>query len=272
MAFKRQVEKPNKRLKSTRILNSGTSVIVNLLIAVLAGISIASVYLRFQHDGVLNLEAVDTVFYGNCISEIISIAFTILILDAIGSVRANRQEKNRLIIQLGSSNYETTTEAIRELHLRGWGIGKDRSLENIYLVRANMSNNSLVAFNLRGVDLEKANLSHTDLLSANLTFANCTDADFQHADLENANFEGSSLRGANFSNANLTGTSVSELQLKQVASLRNATMVGGTRYDGRYALSGDLEVARNEGVRVDDHASMAEWYGVLLRTYREHLP
>lgn len=44
-------------------------------------------------------------------------------------------------------------------------------------------------------------------------------------------------------------------------------MPDGTRYDGRYRLAGDLEVAKVDKHDIDDPAAMAQFYKVSLEDY-----
>ena len=69
--------------------------------------------------------------------------------------------------------------------------------------------------------------------------------------------------------ANLSNAEVANDQLATVGSLRYATMVNGSRYDGRFNLAGDLSAALRENVDVGNTEAMAEFYGVSVDDYNQ---
>lgn len=56
-------------------------------------------------------------------------------------------------------------------------------------------------------------------------------------------------------------------QLMVTHSMRGAIMPDSTRYNGRFNLRGDLEVAKRQGVNVYDEEEMAKFYGVTVEEY-----
>lgn len=91
---------------------------------------------------------------------------------------AIKQEKERLILQVGSPENTLAVEAARILKARGWGFKEDTTLHK--------------------ADLGRANLQGALLLGANLQGANLWDANLRAADMRWANLQGVSLSGASF--------------------------------------------------------------------------
>lgn len=141
------------------------------------------------------------------------------------------------------------------------------NLRQARLNEARLAGCNLYAAMLREADLSGANLTgsvlyNVDMREANLTAALLLDADLRGADLRNATLEGTKL-----GNADLYGAYLSDGQLLQASVLCGATMPGGERYDGRYNLPGDLELAAFLGIELDDHTAMAEFYSVPTSVY-----
>jgi hypothetical protein len=197
-----------------------------------------------QHGNLFIPTPIVTDFYANISTELISIAITILVIDALNERRAIQQEKKALILQMSSPTNSIAREAVRILRMRGWLT--DGTLRGANLLRAN----------LRKAYLEKADLQ--DVL-------------FYKADLQGAYLQWSNLTGARY---------LEEYQLVQVKYIRGATMPDGSCYNGRFNLVGDLAWAHHV-LKVDseNHQAMADFYGVPLEDYlqgqtwaREHLP
>jgi Pentapeptide repeats (8 copies) len=90
--------------------------------------------------------------------------------------------------------------------------------------------------NLSGANLSGANLRDADLQAANLQRANLQDANLQDADLQDAILGVASLVGANLLGANLygvylEGAIVTDEQLADTLSLREAIMPDGQKYE-----------------------------------------
>ena len=174
-------------------------------------------------------------FYANISTELISIALTVLVIDALNERRSIEREKKALILQMSSPTNLVAIEAVRVLRVRGW----------------------LTDGSLRGADL-----SHADLQGAYLA----------GVDMANAKLFRTNLKGAHLQFANLNGVEeVTDAQLAQARYLRRAIMPDGSRYDGRYNLVGDVQWARNEyKIEVNDHEAMASTYlGIPLERYLE---
>lgn len=118
------------------------------------------------------------------------------------------------------------------------------------LSRADFRNTRLRAANLRDADLRRAQLDHADLSLADLCRAN----------LSGANLKGAKLWMAYLHGADLHKAQINGHALCEAFSLRGAIMPDGTRYDGQYALAGDLEAAAEAGIDVTDHGELANWY------------
>jgi hypothetical protein len=175
----------------------------------------------------------------NFSTEMIGAFLTFILIDVVIGGREKRAEerreeirrlRRRLIKRLRSPNREITASAADEL--RRWGWLEDGSLEGAYLSHAN----------LRRVDLKGA-------------------------DLEGARLTRARLEGSCLSNAKLEGTTLKAAQLAQAHTLRGAIMPDGKKYDGRLSLKGDLKVAEDEGVCLDDPEAMAKFFGVSVAEY-----
>ena len=68
------------------------------------------------------------------------------------------------------------------------------------------------------------------------------------------------LSGADFRGANLYEAKVSDEEIADCNILFGATMPDGNRYDGRFNLHGDIELARKEDIDPDNAEAMARWY------------
>ena len=90
-------------------------------------------------------------FFYDMHSELIAIGFTVLIIDNANETIKRREEKKRLILQMGSPDNAFAIEAVRQLRERDW-----------------LFDGSLKRANLRGADLSEAKLHQADLSEVNL--------------------------------------------------------------------------------------------------------
>ena len=196
--------------------------------------------------------------------ELIGIGLAVIIIDNANELLRTREEKKRLILQMGSPTNDYSLEAVRQLRSRGWL--SDGSLVNAYLGYSNLEGAFLADANLNGAFLQdailvNANLRYTNMVGAilsdanleraylykanlcgaqldetNLEKANLSEVNLERADLWGANLEGANLteanlEGANLTDANLEGAKVKPVQLDEAASLEDATMPDGTVYN-----------------------------------------
>jgi hypothetical protein len=241
--------------------------------------------------------------YANLIGEALSILITVFLIGWFTKHRATQQEKDRLVLQMGSPDNAFAREAVRQLQQREWGFGKDKALQSAHLSGANLEGADLREANLEGAHLNEAKLEKARLDDAKLQGASMMDTKLQRAclwqadlrgailvraklqgveliraDLQGASLLEARLQGADLSLAKLQGTCLSETNLYGVLNLRDeqlaqakmlwgATMPDGSHYDGHFKLAGDIEAARKQGVDNDDPAAMADFYGVSLEEY-----
>jgi uncharacterized protein YjbI with pentapeptide repeats len=143
---------------------------------------------------------------------------------------------------------------------------READLRHAVFTEATLYQANLSGANLSSSDLSQANLWQADLSQASLTDANLYDtslqeADLAAADLRNANCLGTSFRGANLAGTNLQDAQhLTEQQLRQVHALRGAILPDGSRYDGQFNLPGDIALASESGLDVDDAQVMARFY------------
>lgn len=212
-----------------------------------------------------------TDFYANLSTELASIAVTILIVDSLYRRRNEEQEKQELILQMGSHYNAFAREAIRKLRKRQW-LFDEASMNGADLGRANLRladldfvtlpNVILEGADLRGANLENAKLRGVNLSNADLSKFTQPDGPSQQTNLTNAD-----LTGATLLNTNLKETVVADEQLAKTRRLQGATMPSGKRYNGRFNLEDDLLQAHFI-VGSTHPQAMAQFYGVPEEVYR----
>ena len=210
-----------------------------LLLAALPGIWIwyAQTYGNHPVGGILLQSYVEFTW------EMVSIAFTILIIDRLYHQQDVRREKAQLIRQLRSSDAH---DASGQLGTKGW-----------------LADGTLRQANLEGMKLKKAHWCQVDLRNGRLHHA-----DFQGADLSEGKFKGAQLDNVKLSFANLSNTDLSDAQLATASRLAHAIMPNGERYNGRFHLPGDLQDAHAAGFNLKDSVSMCRFYDIPLEQYQ----
>lgn len=157
------------------------------IVFVLLGIGIAVGGYAFLY-GLGTLRDMVGDFYANIAAEAISIAITVLIIERLyerrSKTEAEKAEKERLILQMGSPDNGFAVEAVRQLGKRGWL--HDDSLSGADLYRANLSGVTMHEASLWNAILWEANLSGADLLWINLSGALLQDANMSGASLSDA--------------------------------------------------------------------------------------
>jgi hypothetical protein len=119
---------------------------------------------------------------------------------------------------------------VREIKDNSLGDTGIVSLYKADLRGANLSEAFLIRAYLTGADLSGANLSRAILDAAFLIEVNLKGARLDGADLYGAILIGADLTGANLSFANLCEAEVSNKQLDEAISLKDATMQDGTKH------------------------------------------
>jgi len=181
------------------------------------------------------------------------------------------------VVGLRSEDNWVALEAVEALRAGGWldaGLLKGAELRGARLKGARLSLTSLEGADLSEADLEAADLSavnfqearlcranlakarllwaslqSADLAEATLREADLTGANLRYARLQNADLSGASLGAANLKRADLAGANLRgvcnlrEEELARAHRLQGATMPDGSRYDGRFDLPGDEELA-----------------------------
>jgi len=102
---------------------------------------------------------------------------------------------------------------------------READLGAVKLCAADLSGAYLWETDLSGTDLRGADLSGTDLRRADLKGAYLWEADLRGADLS-----GADLRRANLDGANLSFAKVTQEELDQAKSFKNATMPDGSKH------------------------------------------
>jgi hypothetical protein len=226
---------------------------------------------RDQYPGPFEFGRVVSEFYGSISIELISIAFTVLILDQMYRRREAQRDKEQAIRMLTSRDAHTVAQTLARLR-------SDGSLDDGSLVRSDLTGALFTQAQLSGAVLSRANLRKADLSGVDLEEAQLDGADLGGSNLTNANLTGSNLESADLSGAILKSanlqdaTGASSTELARAHSLCGATMSDGRQYDGRFHLAGDLEQARRRGYVEGDKTSMARFYDVPLKEYSETVP
>jgi hypothetical protein len=181
-----------------------------------------------------------------------AVVTTILLGTVVGAVQQQQsiaQQKQELILQMGSPDNAFAVEAARILRAQGWGFNLDSSLERANLKDANLQGATLAQANLQGAhlfraslqgaNLYRANLQEVYLFTANLQEANLVEANLQGAelartDLQGANLKDTDLRGASLFEANLQEADLSGANLQE-ASLGEANLQGVSLIGAKYS-------------------------------------
>ena len=174
---------------------------MGLVLAVI-GISVTLIGHLNANERILDLRALFGQLWQNLGTELLSIALTVLLIDALHvrrerTARAERdsqrsadktdREKKRLIRQLSSSVNDQTRMAAEELWANGW-----------------LEDGSLEWAKLSGADLQDVNLLRAKLMGASMYRCNLRAASLYHADLEVARLDASDMQDAKLNGANLT--------------------------------------------------------------------
>jgi uncharacterized protein YjbI with pentapeptide repeats len=157
----------------------------------------------------------------NLWTEIAGIAVTVLIIDLLNEMRAERRYKQQLVDEAASTSNEIAKHAVHVMRRRGWLQGTNSLLQRVNLQGANLEYADLSGANMQGSKLTGANLQHALLLGANIQDAELSRAKLQHAELAFANLQRSSALDSDFRDANLRGT---DLRYSKISSsdFRNA--------------------------------------------------
>lgn len=152
-----------------------------------------------QHPGLDPLTFIKKTFddfYSNMGTELASISITILLIDRLHRHRDDQNERDALILQMGSPDHSFAIEAVRMLNAHSW-------LKNGSLINARLDHANLEGANLQDVPLVCVRLALANLRHAKLTHCNLRHAYLKGADLQAACLRGADLRGANLNDVNL---------------------------------------------------------------------
>lgn len=190
-----------------------------MFLALATALGVGSFYNLYAGEGdTFTLRTAIQDFYANFSTEIASIAITLTFIDWLNRRRTTQEEKERLILQMGSPDNAFAVEAVRQLRSRGWLT--DGSLEE-----ANLRNADLSGADLRSADLSRADLGSANLSGVNLSFADLSGTELWFADLSDANLERVNLSDANLEYANLSGAVLDSADLSG-AELLDADLSG----------------------------------------------
>lgn len=179
--------------------------------------------------------------------------------------------KRDLLEQIRDPDNSLAVQAVKIMRKAGWLT--DGTLHGVDLSGANLRSANLIQADLRGADLSQADLSEAVLMHANLQGASLHGANFFKAVVSVCHFGEADLTDANLicadmRNAILTNVlNLTDSQLAQARSLRDAIMPDGSHYDGRYNLPRGLTEARDHGIDLNSAEGMARWYHITQEAY-----
>lgn len=201
-------------------------------------------------------------FAQNFSTEMIGVVITFVLLEVLLDQKrrneANEREKERLILQLGSSNNAFAVEAARQLRARGWL--QEPGIPRVKLPRANMKGVNLRDANMEGAYLSEANLERVDFRKANLTGVYLISANLERARLTYAMLHGAFLQEANLREARLSYAQLEEAFL-QGANLEQAVMKD-TNLQGAHLKDAILKGAKS--LTIDQLQSAHTLQGAIL--------
>jgi hypothetical protein len=212
----------------TKIINQATPARIAIIILLLGLLVIVTGFMYLYPPGQRTIKQFVTDLYANGGAELLSIAVTVLVIDGLNQRRATREQKEALILQMGSPDRGFAIEATRILASKGWL--EDGSLTGADLCGANLSGASLGGADLRDADLRGADLRDADLSGASLSGADLSatlPGVLSGANLTGAGLRYADLRGADLSGANLTGADLRYANLYSVGDT-DAKFGGGT--------------------------------------------
>jgi len=165
---------------------------------------------------------------------------------------------SQLVRMLRRSDHEVVLRAVYELRRRGRlsdSLLERTSFKFVHLQGANLSSANFRKADLSMADLQGANLSHANLEGTRLNMADMRGCDLRMANLKDAQMSGVNLQGA---------CNVIDDQLSKVSMMRGAMMTDGSRYDGRFNLTGDHWNLRRGRIDSNDPETAADFFGVSL--------
>jgi len=217
----------------------------------------------------------------NWIPGLFSIGFTILVIDTLYEKQRERQQKQSLILQMGSPDNGFAIEAVRQLRVKGWLF--DGSLRNADLRDANLDKADLSYADLQGAKLAGVNLKSAVLDNCNLAKAYLVVSDFRNAQITTVNFKGANLSNSKFQGATIFDVEFSETDLtfcnfkgvfgfvnqldflspdpiRVAKALRGAILPNGKIYMGNYKLPGDIAEAKALNIETNNKSAMQRFY------------
>lgn len=101
-------------------------------------------------------------YFNNLVTDLFSLVFAVLVIDALNDRRANRERKRAIIEQMGSPVLDAALEAVRIATKEGWL--QDGSLRSATLSSANLPEASPDDANLQGANLTEAKFNKDTVL------------------------------------------------------------------------------------------------------------
>ena len=235
-----------EKFKQTKFYRSlkeyaGLDDLIAIIITLIGG-------LYYWKNGPLPYHAGWHTFYERIHVELIGIGITVLILGNTNQAIRTKQEKRRLILQMGSPDNGFAREAVRQLMARGWLYDGTLTLMKTDLARANLAEAALDGVHMAWVCLMEAHLEKADLREAHLEGAILWEAHLEGADLSGANLEWAALDGAHMAWVCLMEAHLEKADLKGV-HLEEADL-WGAHLEGADLSGANLEWADMDEVNL----------------------
>jgi uncharacterized protein YjbI with pentapeptide repeats len=229
--------------------------IINAGVLITFGVFLAALY--FGGDNI----------FPNAVTEVLSIIFTILVLNRYADRRQENALKQQLIMNAGSQSNEIAKDSIHQLRKRKWLSGENGILKGADLLqadlrrakleKANLQGADLRGAKLQGADLKKANLQRTRLVGAKLHSTTLMDTNLQGATLLGAILQGAHLEKANLQHADLGGANLQRATLSYT-ELQRADLVDAN-LQGANLLRANLQGADLRGARLNAETTLPDY-------------
>lgn len=189
-------------------------------------------YFFINHEQV-NLETLVNDFYANIAMELFGIVLTIIFLDRVNEIRADKRRKQELIFQMKSEHNYLALEAVEQLRFYDWI--RDGSLHFINLWFANLENANLINADLSNARIYNANLNNIKIGNTIFEKANLELVTLQNIVGTEVNFDGARLAGVDLSDSMLEYSSFNHSNLMNFeiknCRLRSTSFYKSTLYN-----------------------------------------
>lgn len=209
-----------------------------VVVVILSIVGLISSYIGYSFDN-RDLEqpvSILNFFAGDVGLELLSIVFTVAVIDQLNRQREKREEaarerwdeRNRLVALIPTAQLDMSHRVLQDLRERDFLT--DGSLEGIYLRAAELPGTNLDNAILRHANLIEANLEEAKFDDADLSYVRLVGANLRRARLTRTNLEGATLTEADLSGADLRGANFRGARLVAVIMDENTRLPNGSTW------------------------------------------